>query len=423
MAEHPIQLLLIARDPTAGRRVGEMLARAGTRAFEVECAVGPETAGGRVGEDGRDVVLLDLAGLDRRGAEVVAALRARWPVVPVVVLGDSAAERSALLEADGGVQDHLLEGKFDADLLARTLRHAAVRGRAERATAEKQNLLRNIVDNLPDHVYAKDLESRFILANHAIAQFFGFDGPEGLVGKSDFDLFPHDAAASFRREELELMRSGRPSVNRETVATDVAGGRRWMLTHKAPLRDDAGRVIGLVGVNRDVTERTRAVEQLREANASLARREAELLAALEDVKRSHEELRQTQLQLLQAEKLESIGRVSAGVAHEIKNPLAVVGLGIEYLSNCPTCVGEQVPAVLRSMRDAIRRADHVVRGLLDFSAPSTVEAAPHDLGGLVGKSLSLVAHETRRRGIKVSTELAANVPPSGQTRTSWNRCS
>src|SRR5258708_2920139 len=125
-------------------------------------------------------------------------------------------------------------------------------------------------------------------------------------------------------EEQELLRSGEPLINRESELTDRSGQLKWILTTKVPLRDAKARCIGLVGVNRDITARKLAEAQIREKNAALARREQDLLAALADLKRSHEELQSIQLQLVQAEKMESIGRLAAGIAHEVKNPLAVV---------------------------------------------------------------------------------------------------
>ena len=82
---------------------------------------------------------------------------------------------------------------------------------------------------------------------------------EELMGKSDQDLFPVDAASSFEWEEEQVLRSGQSSINREERITAPDGRQRWNLTTKVPLRDKRSNIIGLVGINRDITERKRVI--------------------------------------------------------------------------------------------------------------------------------------------------------------------
>ena len=114
-------------------------------------------------------------------------------------------------------------------------------------------------------------------------------------------------------------------LDRESLVRDTAGHASWLQTTKVPLRNTEGKVIGLIGVNRDVTARRQAEEEIRAANEALQRTLAKLQA-------SHEQLKGMQLQLIEAEKMKSVGRLAAGVAHEVKNPLAIIGLGIGYVS-------------------------------------------------------------------------------------------
>jgi PAS domain S-box-containing protein len=125
-------------------------------------------------------------------------------------------------------------------------------------------LLRTLIDSVPMAVYVKDKHSRFVLANQGIAEVMGVATPDGLLGKTDFDFFPHDVAAGFYAGEQELMRSGRPVVNQEELTLDAAANRRYFLNTTVPWRDAAGDIVGLVGASLDITERKRAEEALRQ---------------------------------------------------------------------------------------------------------------------------------------------------------------
>ena len=123
-----------------------------------------------------------------------------------------------------------------------------------RELAEKRNLLRTLIDNLPDAVFVKDTEGHVIIDNLAHARYLGFSDPASSIGKTDFDCFPREKAEQFRGPELELLQSGK-EYNGEECLTFANGDTCWFRTTKVPLRDDSGKIIGLAGINRDITER------------------------------------------------------------------------------------------------------------------------------------------------------------------------
>ena len=141
--------------------------------------------------------------------------------------------------------------------------------RTEDAIQAERNLLRTLIDNLPDAVYIKDTQSRFVVANLAAARITGATAPGDLLGKSDCDFYPEEVAAEYRSDEQQLMRTGEPLVDKDEPHRDPQGNPRTVLSTKVPIKDSRGTVVGLVGISRDVTERKQTEETLRESKEQL----------------------------------------------------------------------------------------------------------------------------------------------------------
>ncbi len=155
---------------------------------------------------------------------------------------------------------------MDISFAVEVSRHAVERRLAEQTLEHERALLRTLVDLLPDHIYVKDLGSRFLLANNAVAQVMGVASPEDLIGKSDQDFYLDRDAAAFRGDEQNVI-AGHGIFNKEEPVTHPDGTRRFILTTKVPLRDAAGNILGLVGIGRDITERKLTEEALRWSEA------------------------------------------------------------------------------------------------------------------------------------------------------------
>jgi PAS domain S-box-containing protein len=162
------------------------------------------------------------------------------------------------------------------------------RRRAEEALLEERNLLRTLIDNLPDYIFIKDTQSRFLVSNAAHLRAMGVSRMEEAIGKSDFDFFPRTLAEGYYADEQTVVRTGQPVVDREEIVIEVGRPPRWHLTTKLPLRDRGGKIIGVVGISRDITQQREAAELLRKTNDRLEALVAERTANLE---RANEALR------------------------------------------------------------------------------------------------------------------------------------
>lgn len=122
-------------------------------------------------------------------------------------------------------------------------------------------LLRTLIDNLPDAIYAKDTAGRKTLANLADLKNLHFKTEAETTGKTDFDLFPRELAERLHADDQKVIQ-GQSVINREEHYFDAAGREYWLLTSKLPLHDQDGKIIGLVGINRDITEHKLAEDKL-----------------------------------------------------------------------------------------------------------------------------------------------------------------
>lgn len=143
----------------------------------------------------------------------------------------------------------------------------AIRGRiarrlAEEALQQEQRLLGSLLKAMPDHIYFKDRQSRFVRINDAMARRFGVRDPSELVGKTDFDVFSEEHARQAYDDEQRIMDTGQPLVGVEEKETWADGRITWVSTTKVPLRDKDGNIVGMVGVSRDITGHKCAEEKL-----------------------------------------------------------------------------------------------------------------------------------------------------------------
>lgn len=133
-----------------------------------------------------------------------------------------------------------------------------------KAVATERNLMRTLIDTVPDHIYAKDLNSKFLLANEGVAWNMN-TSHQNLIGKDDSDFYDKDMAQRFYDDEQKVITTGQMLQQEEHVVDIRTGEPRWMLTTKAPVRNDLGEIVGLVGIGRNITLRRKAELALRES--------------------------------------------------------------------------------------------------------------------------------------------------------------
>ena len=135
------------------------------------------------------------------------------------------------------------------------------------ATISERDMLRTLINGLPDQLYVKDRQSRFVTANDAVAldKFFRDGRPATaaeLIGKNDFDLFEPEVARGFRDTELEIMTSGVPKIDVVELNANLDGSTKWVLMTKLPLRNINNEIVGLLGIGRNITARKLAEDRL-----------------------------------------------------------------------------------------------------------------------------------------------------------------
>jgi len=135
---------------------------------------------------------------------------------------------------------------------------------AEENLVNERILLRAVIDNIPDSIYCKDIAGRKTLANHMELMYSGVHSEADILGKTDFDIYPAEIAEGFNVDDQIVMQEDRPVLNREEFILDAQGNKKWLLTSKLPMKDESGKIIGLLGIGHNITERKLAEETLKQ---------------------------------------------------------------------------------------------------------------------------------------------------------------
>jgi PAS domain S-box-containing protein len=261
----------------------------------------------------------------------------------------------------------------------------------ERRSAERERQLaeekyRTVFDNSAVAITLTDAQERIISWNTFA---------ENLLGMGHVDLYLRPVKTLYSEEEWKKIRSYNirqkgMQHHLETKMIKKSGEVIDIDISISVLKDAQGNITGSIGIIRDITERKRAEEELHRINQELEQRV---------IRRTNE--------LIQIEKMKSVGRLAAGAAHEVKNPLAILIQGIYYLRRLAASDSrtEDVLDVLKDMEEAALRADGVVKDLLGFSAASSLNLKSENLNTLIEKALSLTKHEFDKHQIRIKKEL------------------
>ena len=280
---------------------------------------------------------------------------------------------------------------------------------AEQKLRDSEAFYHSLVETLPQNILRKDLNGRFTFGNRRFCQDLGVNQDE-LVGKTDYDFYPPELAKKYQEDDKYVIQTGK-TIEIIEENQPPGGSKMYVQVFKTPIRDKDGNIIGIQGIYWDITEQKIASDKLIQANEELEKNRKQLLQALSELEKSHEDLKAAQNLLIQAEKLESVGRLAAGVAHEVKNPLAIIQSGIDYLRQTDIVKDRTISTVLTDMREALVRADSVVRGMLDFAGSQEIGLKKEDINAIIEKSFTLIRHDFNRRNIQIKNELAKDLPP------------
>jgi len=225
---------------------------------------------------------------------------------------------------------------------------------------QSERRFRTLLDTIPDLIWLKDAEGVYLSCNASFERFFGAKETD-IVGKTDYAFVDQQLADFFRENDRKAMAAGKPTNNEEWITFADDGYRCLLLTTKTPMYDAAGNIIGVLGIGRDIS----------------ALRQAE------------EERLKLESQLLQTQKIESIGQLAGGVAHDFNNMLGVI-LGHAELALARVDPAEPVISNLREIQKAAQHSAGLTRQLLTFARKQAIAPEVLDLNETITGMLKML---------------------------------
>ena len=230
-----------------------------------------------------------------------------------------------------------------AVLLFFLVRHdLSIQAGVEFSLRQSEERFRSLLNNIPDLIWLKDADGVYLSCNATFERFFGTGAAE-IVGKTDHDFVSKELADFFREHDRRAMGAGRPCSNEEWITFADSGERALLLTTKVPMYDADGEIIGILGVGRDISA----------------------------LRKAEEERLKLESQLHQAKKIESIGQLAGGVAHDFNNMLGVI-IGRAEMALRRAKRSEPVIADLEEISKASKRSAELTRQLLTFARQQAI---------------------------------------------------
>jgi PAS domain S-box-containing protein len=254
--------------------------------------------------------------------------------------------------------------------------------RVEQELAKERSLFDALMDNIPDTIYFQDTEGRFIRINKAQARLLGIADPNDALGKTDFDYFPPEVAQRFHESEKKLLQSGNLILDHVQSAVTPDGQPIWFSATEAPLYDDQGRIIGLVGISRDITGRKLV--------------EAELERAKEDAEKAN----QAKSEFL------------ANMSHEIRTPMnGIIGM-TELALDTPLNTDQR--EYLTMVKDSADALLTLINDILDFSkieaGKLTMDETDFNVQDILANTLRSLAVRASQKNLELIWSAKPGVP-------------
>jgi len=291
---------------------------------------------------------------------------------------------------------------------------AQIAKKAEEDLFEERNQLRTLIDNMPDLIFIKDRESRFIVANKKLARIMGNRTPEELVGKTDFIYYPSRLANKFYQDEQQLMLTGTPIINQIEPGLDEEGKPAWISVTKVPLKNSKGEIVGLVGIGRDITQQKLSEEKLiaqahhlQEVNVLLEERQEEVRQQAEELQAQADHLTQVNKEL---EKLNATkDKLFSLIAHDLKNPFhAISGFATMLSRNFSQMKEREKLEIIDMMNLSAETAYNLLENLLQWARAQTnrirFEPERLNLDEVIRETFEFLATSAQKKRIELLTE-------------------